>query len=593
MFSFGSSQAHAKRKRIIASAYSKTAISQPRIQDLIRSRTAKVVRFIETQTSNTETSHGSSGPIVVRNVFRALQSDIFTAFAFSDEDGTRYLNRLRTGPNTMEDLNMEDMNLLHDERRDEFFFWESEKPFKYIKYLVDRHGPKTHERAQRWLSKLVSKHEERLTSSMSDRETKKPMRIFDSGLYDKLQLWRSQETGRSLDRKERASEIMDHAVAGQDAVPAAMEYIVRQISEYPGIQSKLRLELLTLVPLTANDRTFAMIDTLPYLNAVVMEGLRTVDTISSYQTRVVPKRGCVVSDHFLPGGTIVASQPYLINRLPDVFPHPNSFDPDRWLLPRESYKSLAKHLWTYSSGPRSCIGRDLSLAIIKTMLVDIYTRFKTTLVNPDRTEKRLWEGADMMAEVQFEIVLACEEGDGIEKRSRPGSMYAEVPGNDTEQANGEISSPVRCSSTLFHRESGIRTDELNVRNRKSSQFSLREKDIGQTKPENIVVKVSSRHPSTPQEEISTGHGILRSTHQDEMHHLDHENLHQSLFAANFLAEDGTEQIYQQISSHRPSVIPSVLPMPLGPTGHIGDDRSKQYMTQRDDLPPGVTNLHAR
>ena len=211
MFSFGSSQAHAKRKRIIASAYSKTAISQPRIQDLIRSRTAKVVRFIETQTSNAETSHGSSGPIVVRNVFRALQSDIFTAFAFSDEDGTRYLHRLRTGPNTMEDLNMEDMNLLHDERRDEFFFWESEKPFKYIKYLVDRHGPKTHERAQRWLSELVSKHEERSTSSMSDRETKKPTRIFDSGLYDKLQLWRSQETGRSLDRKERASEIMDHA----------------------------------------------------------------------------------------------------------------------------------------------------------------------------------------------------------------------------------------------------------------------------------------------------------------------------------------------------------------------------------------------
>ena len=174
------------------------------------------------------------------------------------------------------------------------------------------------------------------------------------------------------------------------------------------------------------------------------------------------------------------------------------------------------------------------------MLVDIYTRFKTTLVNPDRTEKRPWEGADMMAEVQFEIALACEEGEWIETRSRPGSMYAEEPGNNTEQANGEISAPVRYSSTFFHRESGIRTDELNVRNRKSSQFSLREKEIGQTRPENIdVVKVSSRHPSTPQEEISTGHNIPRSTHQDETHHPDHENLHNSLFAANFLAEDGT------------------------------------------------------
>ena len=45
-----------------------------------------------------------------------------------------------------------------------------------------------------------------------------------------------------------------------------------------------------------------MIDSLPYLNAVVMESLRLVDTISSYQTRVVPPGGCVISGYFLPAG---------------------------------------------------------------------------------------------------------------------------------------------------------------------------------------------------------------------------------------------------------------------------------------------------
>lgn len=161
--------------------------------------------------------------------------------------------------------------------------------------------------------------------------------------------------------------------------------MIRRISDRPDVQSRLHSELLEILPYDAGDRTFTTIDSLPYLNAVIMEGLRLVDTISSYQTRKVPKGGCVISGHLLPAGvcictlleiivsrlhgskltvpqTIVAAQPYIINRQPNIFPNPDTFDPSRWLLPRESYRSLAKSMWTYSSGPRSCIGRELSLA---------------------------------------------------------------------------------------------------------------------------------------------------------------------------------------------------------------------------------------
>jgi len=211
MFSFASSRAHAERKRILASAYSKTAISQKRVQDLIKARTSKVTRFFEKQTSSDTTFHGNSGPVVIRNVFRALQSDVFTAFAFSDLDGTRYLDNLKKGPNTLEDLGMDDMDLFHDERRDKFFFWESESPFKYVGGLIGWDGPEAHERAQIWLSKLVRRHENRSSSDKFDRGSEKQMRMFNTGVYDKLLFWRSQGTGQPLDWKERASEIMDHA----------------------------------------------------------------------------------------------------------------------------------------------------------------------------------------------------------------------------------------------------------------------------------------------------------------------------------------------------------------------------------------------
>lgn len=130
-------------------------------------------------------------------------------------------------------------------------------------------------------------------------------------------------------------------MAGQDAVPAALEFIIRQLSARPEIQSQLRAELLTAVPLASADRNYAMIDDLPYLNAVVMESLRLVDTISSYQTRVVPKGGCEISGYYIPAGV---GHPYLIL---------SGFKPlallrhlciDNCLLPAISHKSSAHNL---------------------------------------------------------------------------------------------------------------------------------------------------------------------------------------------------------------------------------------------------------
>ena len=54
---------------------------------------------------------------------------------------------------------------------------------------------------------------------------------------------------------------------------------------------------------------------------------------------------------------------------------------------------------------------------MKTVLVDIYTRYTTRLLNEDRTEKRPWEGGDRMTELQFESLIACAEGERIEKRT--------------------------------------------------------------------------------------------------------------------------------------------------------------------------------
>lgn len=140
-----------------------------------------------------------------------------------------------------------------------------------------------------------------------------------------------------------------------------------------------------------------------------------------------------------------------MNRHPSLFTDPEKFDPTRWLLPRAEYQTVTKNLWTYSSGPQSCIGRELSLTsifvfiffspfffvflsiilpfpchplsqgahpspppkfpkspsliislhiVMKTVLVHIYSRYKTTLLlAEDRTEP------SPMVEVHFDPIM--------------------------------------------------------------------------------------------------------------------------------------------------------------------------------------------
>lgn len=209
MFSFASSQAHKQRRRVIAAAYSKTTISHHRIQALFKARVAKLLNFLHHQSGNGETLPGSTGPLVVRNLFRALQADIFTAFAFSEQEGTTFLDNLKVGPNTMEDLGMVMMDLCHDERRDIYFFWESEKPFKDIAQLLDRNGPVAHTKAQAWLAGLAQKFEERVQPTMAHDYPQQNAGGFNQGVYGSLWRWKD-DTRTPLSFKERVSEMMDH-----------------------------------------------------------------------------------------------------------------------------------------------------------------------------------------------------------------------------------------------------------------------------------------------------------------------------------------------------------------------------------------------
>ena len=88
MFSFIPRSTRLARKRIFGPVYSHSSSHSPRVQHILKTRTAKLSRFLSNQVTVSPT--GISGHLIPRNFLRPLGADIFNAFAFSDAEGRAF-----------------------------------------------------------------------------------------------------------------------------------------------------------------------------------------------------------------------------------------------------------------------------------------------------------------------------------------------------------------------------------------------------------------------------------------------------------------------------------------------------------------------
>jgi cytochrome P450 len=155
----------------------------------------------------------------------------------------------------------------------------------------------------------------------------------------------------NLDSLDIAAECLDHMAAGIDTTGDALCFLMWELSQPGSIhhQRKLQQELL------ANpEESF---DKLPYLDAVVNEGLRCFPAIPMSLPRYVPPGGRTIDGFFLPGETTVSCQAYSVHKLDAaVFPDPETFQPERWLAPKGDAERK-RLFFAFANGGRGCVGK--------------------------------------------------------------------------------------------------------------------------------------------------------------------------------------------------------------------------------------------
>lgn len=185
--------------------------------------------------------------------------------------------------------------------------------------------------------------------------------------------------------------------AGIDTTGDALCFLMWELSQPTSMHCQRRLQ----EELRANPG--ASFDKLPYLDAVVMEGLRCFPAIPMSLPRYVPAGGRTIDGFFLPGGTTVSCQAYSTGRIDtNVFPNPDAFLPDRWLEP-EGDAERKRLFFAFASGGRGCIGKQY-------VYLQCHTTAEPTLITCDQPGARRNEDVTPGRVLQVYYAAGCNHG---------------------------------------------------------------------------------------------------------------------------------------------------------------------------------------
>jgi cytochrome P450 len=165
------------------------------------------------------------------------------------------------------------------------------------------------------------------------------------------------ETGARLSDKQLISEAILQLIAGTDTTAVTLTWIMYRLQQNPECLERLRKEVLEAVPDLDQPVTHAAIHDLSYLDAVINETQRLHPIVSAAFDRAVPDEGVELGGYFLPKGTVVIVSVSTLHEDPNVFPDPTTFKPERWLDDEEKVAKMKQSFIPFLIGPRACTGR--------------------------------------------------------------------------------------------------------------------------------------------------------------------------------------------------------------------------------------------
>lgn len=161
---------------------------------------------------------------------------------------------------------------------------------------------------------------------------------------------------KGMTPSEIESNVQLYISAGSETTATLLSAVTFYLLSNPRVMSILVAELQKSFE---SDSQITMNSTqhLPYLHAVLEEGLRMFPPAPNTFPRETPFPGVTICGKYVPGGTSVGVNQWASLHAPENFVEPDSFIPERFLgdpLFEDDDKTAFN---PFSYGPRNCIGK--------------------------------------------------------------------------------------------------------------------------------------------------------------------------------------------------------------------------------------------
>ncbi|KAL6860047.1 hypothetical protein ACO1O0_004072 [Amphichorda felina] len=191
-------------------------------------------------------------------------------------------------------------------------------------------------------------------------------------------------------RDELIQQVLIFLIAGTNTTAHALRMTLLSLMTTPSAYMALVAEIRKASPNVSRPISWAQTQTLPYLTAVIREGLRVWPPLTGLGLKRVPDTGDYINGYFVPGGTEVGQGFHAVGRSKDVWgPDADIFRPERWLVAEEEELVRMSAAWdtTFGGGKYSCLGKPISLMELHKAVFELLRRYDISLINPERPIK--------------------------------------------------------------------------------------------------------------------------------------------------------------------------------------------------------------
>ncbi|KAK8035281.1 cytochrome P450 monooxygenase [Apiospora rasikravindrae] len=210
-----------------------------------------------------------------------------------------------------------------------------------------------------------------------------------------------------LDQEDCNAEVVFQIIAGADTTATAIRATLLYIIAIPRVYSRLQAEIDAGIRegRISDEITLQEAKALPYLQAVIQEGLRIWPPFVGLVMKQVPKGGDTFKGVFLPEGTRVAHSTWAVTRNKEIFgDDAEMFRPERWLVeeqpdPEKRARMTRAAELVFGYGRWQCSGKTVALLELNKVFVQILRNFDLESVNPAKpwvsASHNVWVQKDM------------------------------------------------------------------------------------------------------------------------------------------------------------------------------------------------------